>query len=163
MPVSPAGGKDWRKEVPDRRAAFQRYAEHASDSFRTELYQSEQPRQLLVLCIGVAILIYVAFARNVARGEEQEFDDRSNAQAAFLGAVGVFSVYAAVQFRDSLMVRPHPMLWRIVHGFGVIYFVLLAVLFVQTLDGARSIVRLLSPQQIAEFKPADPFATPNVR
>ena len=158
--------KDLRRDTPDRRVAFQRYAEHASDTFRSELYAKEQPRQLLFLTIAVAILIYLAFSRDVrsvgSEAVQEGFDERSNAQAAFLAATALFAVYGAVQFRDSLMVRPHPIIWRVIHAFGVIYFVMLAILFVQPLEGARSIVRLLSPQPIDSFKPVDPFPTSDV-
>eukprot|EP00047_Mylnosiga_fluctuans_P002761 m.225813 g.225813 ORF g.225813 m.225813 type:complete len:486 (-) comp11323_c0_seq1:1764-3221(-) len=148
--------RELRHEAPDRRTAFQRYTEHAEESFRSDLYESEKPRSILFLTLAVAIVIYVAFTRDTKAGEDG-YDLRSNAQAAFMAGTAFFCVYGAVQFRDSLMVRPHPMIWRVIHALGVIYVIILCVLLVQTLDSARSIVRLLSPQEIETFKPADPF------
>lgn len=141
----------------DRRAAFKHYAEHYTESFRSDLYEHEEPRQLVVLSIGVAIISYLALSR------DSESDARSNAQTSLLAVAVMFSVYCAVQLRDSLMVRPHPMVWRIVHGLNVLYLALLCILFVHDLEGARSIIRLLSPQEIDTFKPTDPFAVHNVR
>ena len=152
-PTSPSKHHD----TPDRRAAFQRYAEHADSSFRTELFE-ERPRTVLMMFIGLAILMGLA----VWRGDPSAADSRANAQAGFVAAVIIFAIYAATQFKDGLMVRPHPMFWRITHSFGVVYLVMLAVVFVQDLEGARSIVRLFSPQVIGDFKPVDPFASPSV-
>ncbi len=157
-PPSPSSNTATLRFRGDRREAFKHYAEHYSETFRSDLYQHEEPRQILLLSIGVGLLAYFGLTRTTT----EEGDPRADTHAAILGLVIMFSVYCATQVRDTLMVRPHPMLWRVVHGFAVLYLCLLCVLFMQSVDGARSLIRLIAPQAIDEFKPADPFAVPNV-
>jgi hypothetical protein len=147
-------------DAPDRRAAFERYMEHADESFRSDLF-AERPRQVLLLTIGIAIFSYLAL-HNVGDESGQPIS-RSSAQQTYLAVVVMFATYAATQFKDSLMVRPHPMLWRIIHGVAVVYLLTMVFLAMQTLSNARVLVRLLSPQVIEDFKPLDPFVIPDVR
>ncbi len=41
------------------------------------------------------------------------------------------------QCRDTVIIRPHPGLWRVVHGLGMLYLMCLAVLLVHDKAGAR--------------------------
>ena len=45
----------------------------------------------------------------------------------------------------GLMVRPHPLFWRVTHGVGVLYTMLLAALFVMDLDEGRAFFRIIDP------------------
>lgn len=58
----------------------------------------------------------------------------------------IFLVYCFLQTRDGLMVRPHPGLWRIVHGCSVVYLLLLAALSVQNREGAVAALQVLFPE-----------------
>jgi hypothetical protein len=141
----------------DRREAFKHYAEHYTETFRSDLYEHEEPRQFAVMGVGLAMVAYLAISR------PPESDLRSDAQRAVLGFAIIMGVYSATQLRDSLMVRPHPMIWRIIHGLNVLYLGFLCMLLMLDLEGARNLIKLLSPQTIDSFKPSDPFAVPNVR
>jgi hypothetical protein len=45
------------------------------------------------------------------------------------------------------MVRPHPALWRLVHGAAVVYVLLLVWLLFQTAHDARQFMRVRQQQQ----------------
>jgi hypothetical protein len=137
-------------KAKDRRAAFIMEAERVGEYFRTQLHGSKQPRQVLFLVIGVAALVWVAYKN--AQSEGSTFD--TNVRLGLVGAVIVFLVVCILQMPDSLMVRPHPAYWRVVHGCGIVYLSLLAFLFVQNLDSSRQAVRYLAPAPMGR---ADPF------
>lgn len=158
-PDSAAGGS--HSGTPDRRAAFQKYAEHADQTFRSELY-NEKPRQVLLLAIMGAFLLAISARRMGETFTDPVAESRANAQTIFLAVVVVFGVYGATQLRDSLMVRPHPMVWRVMHAMAVLYLLLLCAIFVLPLQGARDLIRLLSPEVIPDLKPVDPLAPPPV-
>lgn len=46
-------------------------------------------------------------------------------------ASAIFLIYAALQFKDTLFVRPHPVIWRIVNGVGILYLMLLVFMLFQ--------------------------------
>eukprot|EP00053_Salpingoeca_punica_P012828 m.115328 g.115328 ORF g.115328 m.115328 type:complete len:595 (+) comp16047_c5_seq2:422-2206(+) len=140
-----------KHDTPDRLAAFEKAAEH--ESFRTQLYSYEKPRQVLFLGIGAVLLTIGCILRDRMRASSissstETRDLKGDVQAGFLALTVVFTLYCALQLRDSLMVRPHPMFWRIVHGCGIIYLCCLGAVFVQDIDGARHFVALLAPGQM---------------
>lgn len=45
-----------------------------------------------------------------------------------------------LQCRDTVIIRPHPGVWRVVHGLGMLYLMCLAVLLVHDKAGARSVL-----------------------
>ena len=53
----------------------------------------------------------------------------------------VFLVYCSIQLRDSLLVRPHPAVWRIVHGCGLLYLFCLSVLLAFPVRDGRALLR----------------------
>lgn len=55
-------------------------------------------------------------------------DPDGNTRAAALGVCFLFLVHCFLQCRDSLFVRPHPGVWRLVHGVGMLYLFGLAIL-----------------------------------
>jgi phosphatidylserine synthase 2 len=68
------------------------------------------------------------------------------------GALGAWLLYAFLQGgpgalgpQPSLLVRPHPALWRGVHALGVAYFVALAFLACLSGPGARAVISTLAP------------------
>jgi len=54
----------------------------------------------------------------------------------FVAAV-VFLCYCGIQLRDSVLLRPHPSFWRVVHGVGILYLLGLVFLLMQSPDSAR--------------------------
>lgn len=51
-----------------------------------------------------------------------------------VASIGVFCVFGMLQFRDSLLLRPHPALWRVVLSLGVVYQLFLVFLLFQVTD-----------------------------
>jgi phosphatidylserine synthase 2 len=85
---------------------------------------------------GISSLIALsAVALFVAMGEGR--DSRSNALLGFYFALFVYLIVAANQFRDSLLLRPHPVFWRLVKAFSFLYLFGLVWLLFQNVDDAR--------------------------
>jgi len=66
----------------------------------------------------------------------------------FSGLVAVIVVYlvvCALQMRDGLFVRPHPIIWRVIMGLGILYLLLLVFLLFQTVEDARNYLHYLDP------------------
>lgn len=53
-----------------------------------------------------------------------------------------FPGYSAVQGPSTCMVRPHPAVWRLVHGIMVCYLLLMVYLLFQNVDDARQFLRV---------------------
>ena len=60
-------------------------------------------------------------------------------------AVVAFLVYAGTQFRDSVMIRPHPIVWRLVHAGGLIYLFALMILIPIEIPMARKVISFIHP------------------
>ncbi|KAL6042073.1 PSS-domain-containing protein [Balamuthia mandrillaris] len=72
------------------------------------------PHTISGLAVAVAFIIYCAFFRPHPTAEE---DDPYSHLRAGLGCVAVvFLLYCWIQLRDGLLVHPHPVFWRLVHG-----------------------------------------------
>eukprot|EP00944_MAST-04C_sp_MAST-4C-sp1_P005151 g5151.t1 len=56
-----------------------------------------------------------------------------------------FLAYGCTQLRDSVMVRPHPVVWRLVHALGLIYFLSLFVLIPIEVETARKLIHNIHP------------------
>ncbi|GLD94812.1 hypothetical protein PINS_up003437 [Pythium insidiosum] len=99
----------------------------------------ERPRQLLVLASVVAAVSYYSFTHD-------SNDPVQNVRTGLCTAVLIFLVYCFLQTRDGLMVRPHPGLWRVVHGCSVVYLLLLAAVSVQNRQGAITSMQFFFPE-----------------
>ncbi|KAF9998716.1 hypothetical protein BGZ79_007622 [Entomortierella chlamydospora] len=96
------------------------------------------PRTLTILIAMMMFLVYVAFT--------PEFNDTvSNVKIGILASIGVFCVFGMLQFRDSLLIRPHPALWRVVLSFGVVYQLFLVFLLFQNKQDARMLFKYIDP------------------
>lgn len=99
-----------------------------------------KPHTVTGLLFAASLVAYFAFVEDPAAS-----DDLGHSRRAFACAAAVFLVYCVIQLRDSLLLRPHPILWRLVHGLGLLYLLGLVVLLVSTVDAARAYLRFLSP------------------
>ncbi|GAB4819217.1 hypothetical protein N2152v2_006263 [Parachlorella kessleri] len=70
----------------------------------------------------------------------------SNAKTGVWALIVVYLGYSVVQGPDSPMVRPHPAVWRLVHGVMVCYLLFLVFLLFQTVDDARLFLRHMYPE-----------------
>lgn len=113
-------------------------ASHGSEAEGLLLFP-EQPRQFVVLFLVVAGFSYYSFTHDSQ-------DTTQNVRTSLLAAILVFLVYCFLQTRDGLMVRPHPGVWRVVHGCSVVYLLLLAAMLVQNREGAIRAMQFLFPE-----------------
>lgn len=49
----------------------------------------------------------------------------------------VFLCYCGIQMRDSVLIRPHPSFWRVIHGIGILYLLALVYILMHSADSAR--------------------------
>jgi len=90
-----------------------------------------QPHTILAMIFAGSVLIYVALNRDESQGFE------SNVKFGLGTVVLVYLFITALQNRDGLFIRPHPIIWRIVMGAAVLYLMILVFLLFQTADDAR--------------------------
>lgn len=76
----------------------------------------------------------------------------------FLGVVVALAAYlllCSFQLRDSLLVRPHPVFWRLVKGLVFAYFLVLIWLIFQDVNNVRQWLKFLSPELGVELPEKD--------
>ena len=96
------------------------------------------PHTAAGLALTLALVLYFAFwAPPPPPG-----DDWAPARRAALCATVAFLAYCSIQLRDSLLLRPHPAVWRVVHGAALLYLLALVVLLTLPVESARSALRL---------------------
>eukprot|EP00752_Nemacystus_decipiens_P016278 g14557.t1 len=109
-----------------------------SNRFRSNIEIVEKPRQMIVLVATIVGASYLGFAQN-------DSDPDANTRAATMGVCFLFLVHCFLQCRDSLFARPHPGVWRIVHGIGMLYLFGVAVLLIHPKDEARRLLAIFIP------------------
>ncbi|CAM9515275.1 unnamed protein product [Discosporangium mesarthrocarpum] len=105
--------------------------------FRANL-DEEKPRQILVLVVTVSGASYLGFS-------QEDTDPDSSTRAALLGVSVLFLVHCFLQCRDTLFVRPHPGVWRVVHGIGWLYLLGIAMLLFHSRAEARRLLSIVFP------------------
>lgn len=105
--------------------AYRDLVSQSSDRFRADVEFHEKPRQVL---IGVLLLLILGwFSRfNI----DTEISVSHAPRAAFLGVLVIIVFYCMLQSKDGLMIRPHPMLWRALHGLALTYLLFLGVVLI---------------------------------
>ena len=69
----------------------------------------------------------------------------SNFRNAFYASCGVFLAFCGVYLPDSILIRPHPIIWRITLGMGVLYMMLMTFLLFLDTSSARAFFAVLDP------------------
>jgi len=157
---SPHGHADL-PAYPANSASSATPAEHSwvtspNNLFRLNTERDEQPRQILVLTAVACLVAYWAFHRQpqssapLGMANEPELleqftqsDVSGNLRTSLLSVSTLFIAYCCLNVKDSLLVRPHPMFWRAVHGCVLLYLLGLAALIVLNVDDARSFLKLV--------------------
>ncbi|XP_042410305.1 CDP-diacylglycerol--serine O-phosphatidyltransferase 1-like [Zingiber officinale] len=67
------------------------------------------------------------------------------AQRGVWAMIAVFLAYSLLQAPSTVFIRPHPAIWRLVHGMAVVYLVALTFLLFQNRDDARQFMKYLHP------------------
>ena len=97
-----------------------------------------EPHTITALVLMIAWVTRNSFFVRVSESEE----DAANLRNGLFVACGVFLFYCMVQLRDGILLRPHPAVWRVVHGFGILYLLLLVFLLSQSEAGVTKTLRL---------------------
>lgn len=105
------------------------------------------PRTVTCLIVGVGLLGYYAgvLPSSVPGGSDAQASSSWNAERGVWAAILAFLGYSIVQGPSTAMVRPHPAVWRLVHGVLVLYVVFLVWMLFQTVDDARLFLKHLHP------------------
>jgi phosphatidylserine synthase 2 len=104
----------------------------------------EEPRQVLVLGMMLALVFYLAGTRTET-GLASKERIVENATYSLGTVVFMFLAYCAINVRDSILIRPHPMLWRVAHGICLLYVFAVAVLLVNSVDDMRAMLTYIWP------------------
>ncbi|KAK9115061.1 hypothetical protein Syun_021858 [Stephania yunnanensis] len=102
-----------------------------------------KPRTVSFLLIGACLLIWASGALNP---EKSISDDLVySVKRGVWAMIAVFLTYCLLQAPSTVLIRPHPAIWRLVHGLAVIYLVALTFLLFQKRDDARQFMKFLHP------------------
>ncbi|KAL0296680.1 UNVERIFIED_CONTAM: CDP-diacylglycerol--serine O-phosphatidyltransferase 1 [Sesamum radiatum] len=102
-----------------------------------------RPRTITLLLIGACFLVWSSGALDPERSSESDLV--SSVKRGVWAMVAVFLAYCLLQAPSTVLIRPHPAIWRVVHGMAVIYLVALTFLLFQERDDARQFMKLLHP------------------
>lgn len=109
----------------------------------------------------VGIIVYFGFMAPAPPESDAELALDHLRRRGLTCACLVFLGYCAMQLRDSLLIRPHPAIWRIVHGCGLLYLCGLVYLLVFPTEDARRVLRILYPQRLASGEMAPMLPPPH--
>ncbi|URE35183.1 phosphatidylserine synthase [Musa troglodytarum] len=107
-----------------------------------------KPHTISLLLIGTCLLVW---ASGVVDPESTASNDvvtsvKSDLFCFLRGVWAVIAVYLAyslLQAPSTVLIRPHPAIWRMVHGMAVVYLVALTFLLFQNRDDAREFMKFL--------------------
>ncbi|KAF5837811.1 PSS-domain-containing protein [Dunaliella salina] len=106
------------------------------------------PRTLTFLSVVLVLIGYhanVFSGASAAREHAGEYSQEQNTKTGIVAVAAVFLGYCVAHGPNTSMVRPHPAVWRAVHGVLVLYALLLVYLVFQDVDDARAFMRHLHP------------------
>ncbi|CAD6232441.1 unnamed protein product [Miscanthus lutarioriparius] len=102
-----------------------------------------KPRTISLLLMGTCFLIWASGALDPERSSSA--DRVSSVKRGVFAMIAVFLAYSFLQAPSTVLIRPHPAIWRLVHGMAVVYLVALTFLLFQTRDDARQFMKYLHP------------------
>lgn len=100
------------------------------------LYRPHTVAALLISIVGV--MAAVSWYRSA--------EEVTNVKLGILGAAVVFVIFGCVHLPDSLMVRPHPAVWRGVLAVAILYLMLMVFLLFQDLETIHKIMGFIDPK-----------------
>lgn len=96
-----------------------------------------EPHTITALLVTGGLLAWFALTH--------DYGPVGNTKVGVASAAAVFLVFALCEFPDGMFRRPHPLVWRVVTGLGVLYLLFLVFMLFQNLDSARRIVAFIDP------------------
>ncbi|KAL0424688.1 UNVERIFIED_CONTAM: CDP-diacylglycerol--serine O-phosphatidyltransferase 1 [Sesamum radiatum] len=88
-----------------------------------------KPRTITLLLIGACFLVWASGALDPERSSENNLV--TSVKRGVWAMSAVFLAYSLLQAPSTVLTRPHPAIWRLVHGMAVIYLVALTFLLFQ--------------------------------
>uniref|UniRef100_A0A0C9S9T1 CDP-diacylglycerol--serine O-phosphatidyltransferase n=1 Tax=Wollemia nobilis TaxID=56998 RepID=A0A0C9S9T1_9CONI len=102
-----------------------------------------RPHTISLLLIGAALLIWASGALNPEKTTDT--DRVTSVKRGVWAMIAVFLGYCLLQAPSTVLIRPHPAIWRLVHGIAVVYLVALTFLLFQNRDDARQFMKFVHP------------------
>ncbi|PKA49263.1 phosphatidylserine synthase 2 [Apostasia shenzhenica] len=102
-----------------------------------------KPRTISLLLFGTCLIIWASGALDPESSASH--DVVKSVKRGVWAMIGVFLAYSLLQAPSTVLIRPHPSIWRLVHGMAVIYLVALTFLLFQNRDDARQFMKFLHP------------------
>eukprot|EP00249_Psilotum_nudum_P022207 c28417_g1_i1 orf=352-1635(-) len=102
-----------------------------------------RPRTLSLLLLGACLLVWASGA--LQPDALSSLDRATNVTRGIWAMIAVFLGYCLLQAPPTILIRPHPAIWRLVHGISVVYLVFLTFLLFQTCDDSRQFMKYLHP------------------
>ncbi|XP_039122836.1 CDP-diacylglycerol--serine O-phosphatidyltransferase 1 isoform X2 [Dioscorea cayenensis subsp. rotundata] len=102
-----------------------------------------KPRTISMLLIGACLLIWASGALDPTSAAS--YDCVTSVKRGIWAMIAVFLAYCLLQAPSTVLIRPHPAVWRLVHGMAVVYLVALTFLLFQNRDDARAFMKFLHP------------------
>ncbi|KAJ7299391.1 hypothetical protein O6H91_Y237400 [Diphasiastrum complanatum] len=87
-----------------------------------------QPRTVSFLLVGACLLIW---ASGALQPDLSETDAVTNVKRGVWAMIAVFLGYCLLQAPSTILIRPHPAFWRLIHGIAVVYLTFLTFLLFQ--------------------------------
>ncbi|KAK9815001.1 hypothetical protein WJX73_004520 [Symbiochloris irregularis] len=104
------------------------------------------PHTITGLIVGFAILLITSRTFNPPVPPLAVRDNReATVRHGLVAAALVYLGYSFLQGPATSMVRPHPGLWRIIHGIVTLYLLVLVFILFQNVNDARSYLQFLYP------------------
>lgn len=100
-----------------------------------------KPHTITFLLIGACFLVCESGVLDPEGSAEN--DIVTSVKRGVRAMITVFLAYCLLQAPSTVLSRPHPAIWRLVHGMAVIYLTALTFLLFQRRDDARHFMRYL--------------------
>ncbi|XP_062232084.1 CDP-diacylglycerol--serine O-phosphatidyltransferase 2-like isoform X1 [Phragmites australis] len=102
-----------------------------------------KPHTVSVLLVGACLLIWASGALDPEGAAS--YSSVTSMKRGVWAMIAVFLAYCTLQAPSTILIRPHPAVWRLVHGLAVVYLVALTFLLFQNRDDARQFMKHLHP------------------
>ncbi|KAL9254747.1 CDP-diacylglycerol--serine O-phosphatidyltransferase 1-like protein [Drosera capensis] len=102
-----------------------------------------KPRTITLLLVGACFLIWSSGVLDPDSSSSR--DIVCSVKRGVWAMIAVVLTYCLLQAPSTLLIRPHPAIWRLVHGMAVVYLVALTFLLFQNRDDARQFMKYLHP------------------